>query len=59
MFVIDEKDILGYSKRSRSGLFHTFYETELQMSEEKNWYLLKLANGTPDPELSGHAKLTA
>ena len=35
MVVIGEKDILGYSKRSRSGLFHAFYEAELQVSEEK------------------------
>ena len=39
MFVIGEKDILGdsdkFSERSRSGLIHTFSETELQVSEKK------------------------
>ena len=32
-------------------MIHTFSETELQVSEEKNWYLLKLAKGTPDLDL--------
>ena len=56
MFVIDEKDILGYSKRSRSGLFHAFYEAELQVSEEKKlvYFYFKLL--TQEHELIQFAK---